>query len=490
MPYEVQHVTGVQRGEVLAGKYRVEHILGAGGMGVVVAAHHLQLDEKVALKFLRPDLLTHSDSVNRFVREARAAVKIKSEHVARVFDVGTLESGLPYMVMERLEGGDLAGWLREHGPLPMEQAVEFVLQACVAVAEAHQLGIVHRDLKPANLFWIQRPDGQLAIKVLDFGISKMSSFETSVSAGTDPAALMGSPFYMSPEQLGSPRDVDARADVWALGVILYELLSGRVPFSGETLLEIATKVATAAPPSLQGGRQKVPAGLEEAIRRCMEKERRFRFDSVAGLSAALLEFGPSRARVYVERIAGTLEGRSPSSARERSPSHSAPKRTPSSAPERPPSHSAPRWPPEHETIAPIGQTLSRGRHATRGVVVVLVAACAMAVGTALFVRARHATIRPERESGTALTIPLPGVEAVPPAFVETRPSTIADATSPAKAAAPSEIAPRSRKHSAPIPLQRTAPPTIATSKNTNDCRLISSFDAEGNQHFKQECGGN
>ncbi len=485
--YDVQHVTGVREGEVFAGKYRVEHVLGAGGMGVVVAAHHLQLDEKIAIKFLRPDLVTNTDSVSRFVREARAAVKIKSEHVARVFDVGTLESGLPYMVMERLEGGDLAGWLREHGPLPMELAVEFVLQACVAVAEAHQLGIVHRDLKPANLFWVQRPDGQLAIKVLDFGISKMSTFETSVSVGTDPAALMGSPFYMSPEQIASPRDVDARTDVWAIGVILYELLRGSVPFSGATLLEIATQIATAAPPSLRGGAQKVPIGLEQAIHRCLQKERSARFDNVAGLSAALQEFGPSGAHVYVERIAGTLEARPPSSALGRSPSNP-PGRPPSNPSERPPTPRPPKWPPERQTIAPIGQTLSRGRHATKGVVAALVAVCAM-VGTGLFLGLRHATIRPERESGAALATPPPGVvDALPAALAETRPSTIADATAPAVAA--SESAPRSRKHSAPNPLQRTVPPTIASAKNTNNCRLISSFDAEGNQHFKQECGGN
>src|SRR5580658_3035975 len=168
MPGGSNSAAGVVEGDVLEGKYRIERVLGVGGMGVVVAAHHIQLDEKVALKFLLPSALGNPDAVARFAREARAVVKIKSEHVARVSDVGALQDGAPYMVMEYLEGGDLEAWLQERGPLPIEQTVEFVLQACEAIAEAHALGIVHRDLKPANLFCIRRADGLLSIKVLAF----------------------------------------------------------------------------------------------------------------------------------------------------------------------------------------------------------------------------------------------------------------------------------------------------------------------------------
>src|SRR3984885_7032800 len=192
-------------------------------MGIVVAARHVQLDEKVALKFLRPEALADADAVERFAREARAAVKIKSEHVARVIDVGTLPNGAPYMVMEHLDGEDMAAWIKERGALPVEQALDFVLQACVAVADAHALGIVHRDLKPANLFCIRRSDGQLSIKVLDFGISKMTDLTGSGQGSmTRTSALMGSPLYMSPEQMRSSKDVDAKTDIWALGVILFE----------------------------------------------------------------------------------------------------------------------------------------------------------------------------------------------------------------------------------------------------------------------------
>ncbi len=307
---DLQAAAGVREGDVIAGKYRVEKIVGAGGMGVVFAARHLQLDEKVALKFLLPQALESPEAVARFLREARAAVKIKSEHVARVSDVGTLESGSPYMVMEYLDGGDLAARVRRQGALPIEQAVEFVLQACVAVADAHALGIVHRDLKPANLFCVRRSDGQLSIKVLDFGISKMS--EPSRSSGpaamsmTRTSAIMGSPLYMSPEQMQSPKDVGPPTDLWALGVVLFELLTARVPFGGETYAEIAVKVATQPPPRVRALRPEVPEGLEAAIEKCLVRDPRGRHANVGQLALALLPFAPKRANASVERISGIL----------------------------------------------------------------------------------------------------------------------------------------------------------------------------------------
>ncbi len=197
--------TGICPGDVLAGKYRVERVLGAGGMGVVVAAHHLQLDERVALKFLLPDGARATRRRSRASSARRAPrSKIKSEHVARVIDVGELENGAPYMVMEYLEGGDLVGMARAaRARCRVEQAVDFVLQACEAIAEAHALGIVHRDLKPANLFCVQRADGQLSIKVLDFGISKVIDADGGARPrhDEDERRSSGSPLYMSPEQM-------------------------------------------------------------------------------------------------------------------------------------------------------------------------------------------------------------------------------------------------------------------------------------------------
>ena len=304
---------GVCEGEILAGKYRIERVLGVGGMGAVVAARHLQLDTRVAIKFLLPGMLGDENAVSRFAREARAAVKITSEHVARVFDVGTLDNGAPYMVMEFLEGGDLAAWLQQGGPLPIEQAVDFVLQACVAVADAHSLGIVHRDLKPANLFCVRRSDGQFLIKVLDFGISKLidgaaSSARMSMTSTT---AVMGSPLYMSPEQMQSPKGVDASTDIWALGIVLFELLTGKVPFTGTTFGEIAVKVATQLPPPMRAERPDVPPDLEAAIRKCLRPNRDDRYRNVAELAVAIIPFGPARARTSVDRISGILHASSP-----------------------------------------------------------------------------------------------------------------------------------------------------------------------------------
>ncbi|HMI83777.1 MAG TPA: serine/threonine-protein kinase [Polyangiaceae bacterium] len=297
-------VVPVREGEVLAGKYRVEQVLGVGGMGVVVAAHHLQLDEKVAMKFLLPEALGNRDAVGRFTREARAAIKIKSEHVARVLDVGVLDTGAPYIVMEYLEGANLTTLLRERGVFDVEVAVDFVLQALEAVAEAHALGIVHRDLKPANLFCIRRSDGVLAVKVLDFGISKFESRALSADdmSMSHTSNVMGSPLYMSPEQLRAARDVDARADIWAIGVILYELLTGKVPFHASSFPELCVTILSSQPRAMHAIRQDVPPGLERVILRCLEKDRAQRYANVADLARALGEFGPARCVASVERI--------------------------------------------------------------------------------------------------------------------------------------------------------------------------------------------
>jgi hypothetical protein len=307
-PMNSESVTGVREGEILAGKYRVDKVLGSGGMGVVVSAHHLQLDERVAIKFLLPGAVGEPEALARFAREARAAVKIKSEHVARVSDVGTLASGAPYMVMEYLDGVDLAEHLVRRGRLAYEQAVDFVLQAAEAIAEAHVLGIVHRDLKPANLFLIRRPDGSPSIKVLDFGISKLTAGAAPGSGHgpsiTKTSSMMGSPLYMSPEQLQSSKDVDARSDIWALGVILYELIAGRAPFSGENVPELCTKILSAAPAPLGAICPGLPALLEQVLGRALEKERARRFGSVAEFAGALYPLASAGARLSIARISG------------------------------------------------------------------------------------------------------------------------------------------------------------------------------------------
>jgi eukaryotic-like serine/threonine-protein kinase len=294
----------VREGEVLAGKYRIDRVLGAGGMGVVVAATHITLGERVALKFLLHEAALHGDSVSRFLREARAAARIKSEHIARVFDVGTLDSGAPYYVMEYLDGSDLGARLVEHGPLAVQQAVDYLLQACEAVAQAHALGIVHRDLKPTNLFVVKGADGSDVVKVLDFGISKVAD---ASSAGGDAltrtSVSMGSPLYMSPEQMTSARDVDGRSDIWALGVVLYELVSGTTPFPGETLPQVCAAVLNGATPSLRARRPELPAELDRVIGTCLGKQPHQRYADVADLAAALAPLAPGYSLPLVERVA-------------------------------------------------------------------------------------------------------------------------------------------------------------------------------------------
>ncbi|MCC6663033.1 MAG: protein kinase [Polyangiaceae bacterium] len=297
-------MTTPREGDVLLGKYVVEKVLGMGGMGVVVAAHHRQLDERVALKFLLPEAAANPEVVARFLREARAAAKIKSEHVTRVFDVGTMDSGAPFLVMEYLEGRDLSALLGQHGPLEPGLAVDYVLQACEALAEAHAARIVHRDLKPHNLFLSHRADGSPCIKVLDFGISK--SVTTVDGAMTRTSAMMGSPLYMSPEQMVSARDVDVRSDIWALGVILHELTTGKTPFDAETMPQLVVQVTQNAPRPLRADRTDAPAALEAVVARCLEKEPARRYQSVAELAAALAPFASADGRGSVSRVSRVL----------------------------------------------------------------------------------------------------------------------------------------------------------------------------------------
>jgi hypothetical protein len=378
-------VSGVEIGQILAGKYRVDGILGAGGMGVVVAAHHLQLDERVALKFLLPAALGNQEARMRFEREARAAVKIKSEHVARVSDVGTLENGSPYIVMEFLEGTDLAAWLRERGPLPVDQAVEFVLQAGEALAEAHSLGIVHRDVKPSNLFVVRRNDGHNSVKVLDFGISKIATGTTDGS-GTKTNFVMGSPFYMSPEQMRSSKDVTAQSDLWSLGVVLYELLAGNSPFTGDTFPEICVKIATEPPPSLRSVRGDVPPPLEAVIGRCLEKAPSQRFGDVADLAFALQPFAPPRAAASVERIAGILQRTRPTT-------------PPQATGLRDGVHAT-----SLGTVGPFVQTSGGAQHTGRNVAIGLAALLLAAVGAGVALRHRGTPGNGE-PSATAMVAP-------------------------------------------------------------------------------------
>lgn len=327
-------------GDVVAGKFRIDGIIGAGGMGIVVAATHVFLREPVALKFLRPELLAHPELVARFAFEARAAAKIKSEHVARVLDVGEVD-GVPFMVLEHLAGRDLGSRLLDSGALTLREAAEIVIQVCEALAEAHALGIVHRDVKPENLFLVER-GGYRLVKLIDFGISKAPEPTPPSVRGTHRSAatadevailetgeIMGSPSYMSPEQLSQGR-LDARTDIWSLGAVLYELLTGATLFdSNRPLQEIMSAVLYAPIPSVLSLRPDLPLAIAGLLSRCLAREPELRFQSAAELAVALLPFAPRRSREAAERAVSHV--RSSGASEPRLPSSEAP-RAPSSAP--------------------------------------------------------------------------------------------------------------------------------------------------------------
>jgi len=287
-------------GSVLANKYRVDRFIGAGGMGVVAAGFHLELDQPIAIKFLSPDMGFSGEGAERFRREGRAAARIRSEHVVRVLDIGLLDERQPYMVMELLEGTDLEQELLAHGPLPVETAVSYVLQAIDAIAEAHAAGIVHRDLKPTNLFLSTTADGSRKIKVLDFGISKFTTLRLRDAELTRTSSMVGSPLYMAPEQMRSARDVDARADIWSLGAILFELITGQLPFVGDSIPSLCVSVMSDPPRSAASFVPSTPRELEFALERCLSKSLPDRFQSVAELAEALVAFAPAF-RPHAER---------------------------------------------------------------------------------------------------------------------------------------------------------------------------------------------
>jgi serine/threonine-protein kinase len=478
-------------GQVVAGKYRIDSIIGEGGMGYVVVAHHLQLDTKVAIKLLKAELASNAEAVERFAREARAAVRISSPHVARVFDVGQLENGSPYMVMEFLEGGDLSNMIQKRGPLPVQEAVDYVLQACEAIAEAHAAGIVHRDLKPANLFCARRPDGSVTIKVLDFGISKLTggAGQGALNA-TKTTAIMGSPFYMSPEQMESTRGVDIRTDIWGLGIILYELVTGRTPFEGNTMPEVCLRIATHQPAPLRSLRADAPAALELAILRCLEKDRDKRYGNVARLAVALRDFASSRGKQSVDTIMRTMEASGQPAV--------------SAAPAGLPTEPAP--PPDGvRTIEPLGQTqipMQGGKGKTLAIALGVAGLVVVGIIALRFAQSSSATAS-SQPGASAAAAPLLAAHAAPAASAATTAepaaseapslanapaaaSALAAAPSPNAATAPN--APNAAAAAKKAPAAPRAPtPAPAAPKAKTNCDPNYYLDAQGEKHFKPEC---
>jgi tRNA A-37 threonylcarbamoyl transferase component Bud32 len=281
-----------QPGTLLSDKYSIVRVVGEGGMGTVFEALHRRIKQRVAIKVLNPTLLHRPEIVQRFEREARAAARLRSRHAAKVLDVDETAEGLPYMVMEFLEGRELANELERRTRLPVDEAVDVLLQACSAMAEAHDLGIVHRDLKPANLF-LTPEEGRTVVRVLDFGISKMT--DEGDASVTATATQMGTPLYMSPEQVRSSKNVDRRTDIWSLGVIAFELLSGRTPFCGDTPSAAIASIAADPVPSLRALREDVPEELERVVLKALSKDMTQRHPDVRAFAGGLAPFAPAGA---------------------------------------------------------------------------------------------------------------------------------------------------------------------------------------------------
>jgi serine/threonine-protein kinase len=295
---------GLAPGDVVADAYRVTRVISETGTGVVVEAVHEADSRRVAIKAMRPS--SEPDATARFLFEAKAVAQIKSTHVARVLDVATLAGGAPFVVMEYLEGHDLGALVKGAGVLPIGDAIDYVLQACEALAEAHSAGIVHQDLKPSNIFLTMTPEGTTLVKLLDFGISHQGGAEGELRS-TSKRVIVGSPIYMAPEQARSLRKSDLRADIWSLGIILHEILTGQMPFAGATPAEVSASVAADAPIPCRSQRPDVPAAVEAVILRCLEKAPEDRFANVGELAAALVAFGPDEAPLSMRRIVSTLE---------------------------------------------------------------------------------------------------------------------------------------------------------------------------------------
>ncbi len=483
-------------GERIAGRYLVDRLLGHGGMGMVAAARYPELAQDVAIKFMYPEHASDATLTARFLREARLAAQVKSPHFVRVYDIGNLESGVPYLVMERLAGWDLSQELAARGALPVEEAVDFVLQATVGIAEVHALGVVHRDLKPSNLF-LAEAAGTRTLKVLDFGVSKEKSGASPAGAGlTSTNNFIGTPQYMSPEQIRNSKDVDYRSDIWALGVILYELLTANVPFSppGGGAGELFGMILYVDPVPPTKYREDLAPDLAAVIMKCLQREASDRYQSVADLADALRAFAAPHSLHRIQAAKRALVTSSPTleigevtplsslPTIDDAPAHP-PARGKQTVPERPPIRdqvaSAPtvmlgQQPPRLITAAPVTSHTDGGRRSKKNTLALVALGAAATIGMVTWVAMNvRSAINPDAATVTnALPPPMDTTQALASAASaavtaatnvaasgSTAPAAVLPTAAPSAVKAAVSAAPGAAAHaSAPAATIRVRPP--------------------------------
>ncbi|HEU4734648.1 MAG TPA: protein kinase [Kofleriaceae bacterium] len=464
-------------GTVLLGKYRIDEIIGTGGMGNVVRASHLYLHQPVAIKILLPQMAESDSTKQRFLREAQATVRLKSEHIARVMDVGTVE-GVPFMVMEFLEGNDLNQILRHHGPQIPAIVVDLMLQACEGIAEAHALGIVHRDIKPSNFFITRRPDGSMLLKILDFGISKTP---VGYDELTGTQTVIGTPTYMAPEQMKSGKSADPRSDIWSIGVVMYQLITGYPPFSGESYADLVIKVGFEAPAPIQ---VPLPAGLADVILRCLEKDPNVRHQDVGELARMLAPFAtdPVSAAQSAGRAVRILQHRGAPLGTHGSPLTAAGGLSP--PPPISPAQLTPRsWPPSQGTSLShsAGQVTQRARGHRGWLVAGVASLCVLAGlgGYAISQASRADT------ASSATTLPAPPVAAKSPPPAAAGPMSAVAVPVPPGTAAPGAEAAGSAApptETTPAGQSPTVPPTAPPVPDPGPSKPPAADDHAGSGH--------
>jgi serine/threonine-protein kinase len=448
-------------GELVAGKYRVEKVLGAGGMAFVLAARHVELDELFALKFLDERFLGNASIIERFTQEAKAACKIRSEHVARVYDVG-VHGGAPFFVMEHLDGRDLSAVLAESGALPVEDAVEYVMQACEALAVAHKHGIIHRDIKPENLFLLER-NGLPVIKILDFGISKVALTDGAPVSRLTGDLTLGTPCYMSPEQIRSTASVDARSDQWSLGIVLYELLTGTEAFRADSVNAVCAAVLEVEPEPMTSFRTDLPMELVDVVTRCFEKLPDARFADVGELAMALLPFAPSRALVSAERSSFVMREARRTDPRDQRISSVRPITTSTPAPS-----SVSRSP---RASVPLANKNKRGKRSKLGTWVAVAVALGAVTGGVLAWRTHRpvavAAVQPVPRPAVPLPTPVVSHAAAIERQIERAPEAVLAVMPVAKRVTQVPVAaPRAPQLAPPAPAVKAAPSVTAEAPST------------------------